>query len=44
MLGQSTTDKITSDLLRPIRLTKGFMAWMGFLGVSLVVCLGAYFI
>ncbi|HZK68997.1 MAG TPA: NrfD/PsrC family molybdoenzyme membrane anchor subunit [Paludibacter sp.] len=44
MLGQSTTDKITSDLLRPIRLTKGFMAWMGFLGVSLVVCLGAYVI
>ncbi len=42
MLEQSTTDKITSDLLRPIRLTKGFMAWMGFLGVSLVVCLGAY--
>lgn len=44
MLEQSTTDKITSDLLRPIRLTKGFMAWMGFLGVSLVVCLGAYVI
>jgi Ni/Fe-hydrogenase subunit HybB-like protein len=44
MLGQSATDKITSDLLRPIRLTKGFMAWMGFLGVSLVVCLGAYVI
>ncbi len=44
MLGQSTTDKITSDLLRPIRLTKSFMAWMGFLSISLVVCLGAYVI
>lgn len=37
-----STDKITSDLLRPIRLNKSFMIWMGFLGVSLVVCLGAY--
>ncbi len=36
------TDKITSDLLRTIRLNKSFMIWMGFLVVSLVVCLGAY--
>jgi molybdopterin-containing oxidoreductase family membrane subunit len=42
MLEQSKIDKITTDLLRPIRLNKGFMAWMGFLGVSLVVCLSAY--
>jgi molybdopterin-containing oxidoreductase family membrane subunit len=42
MLEQSKIEKITSDLLRPIRLSKSFMAWMGFLGVSLVVCLGAY--
>ena len=42
MLEQSKKDKITSDLLRPIRLNKGFMAWMGFLGVSLVVCFSAY--
>ncbi|MEI8086350.1 MAG: NrfD/PsrC family molybdoenzyme membrane anchor subunit [Paludibacter sp.] len=42
MLEQSKIDKITSDLLRSIRLNKSFMIWMGFLGVSLFVCLGAY--
>lgn len=42
MATKSNTDKITSDLLRPIRLNKSFMIWMGFLGVSLVICLGAY--
>ncbi|MDP4240756.1 MAG: NrfD/PsrC family molybdoenzyme membrane anchor subunit [Bacteroidota bacterium] len=35
-------DKITADLLRPIRLNKAFIAWMGILGVSLVLCLYAY--
>lgn len=42
MLEQSKIDKITSDLLSSIRLNKSFMIWMGFLGVSLFVCLGAY--
>ena len=42
MLDQSKTDKITSDLLRSIRMNKSFMIWMGFLSVSLIVCLGAY--
>ncbi len=42
MLEQSKIDKITSDLLGSIRLNKSFMIWMGFLGVSLFVCLGAY--
>lgn len=42
MLDQSKKEKITSDLLRPIRLTTSFKAWMGFLTVSLFVCLGAY--
>ena len=42
MATKSNTEKITSDLLRPIRLNKSFKIWMGFLGVSLVVCLGAY--
>ena len=36
------TDKITTDLLRTIRLNKSFLIWMGFLVVSLLVCLGAY--
>lgn len=42
MATKSNTEKITTDLLRPIRLTKSFIIWMGFLGVSLLVCLGAY--
>ena len=42
MSNQLKTDKITTDLLRSIRLNKSFMIWLGFLGVSLVICLGAY--
>ena len=42
MLDQARTDKITADLLRPIRMNKSFILWMGVLGVSLVVCLYAY--
>lgn len=42
MTDQTKFDKITSELLRPIRLNKSFLIWMGFLGVSLIVCLGAY--
>jgi len=37
-----TFDKITSDLTHHIRINKGFLAWMGFLTVSLLVCLYAY--
>ena len=42
MLDQIKYDKITSDLLRPIRLNKSFILWMGVLGVSLLICLYAY--
>ena len=42
MSNQARTDKITADLLRPIRLNKAFILWMGVLGVSLVICLYAY--
>ena len=42
MLDQIKYDKITSDLLRPIRLNKAFIIWMGVLGVSLLICLYAY--
>ena len=42
MLDQSKLDKITSDLLRPIRMNKAFVIWMGFLGVSFLGCLYAY--
>jgi len=44
MSDQTRTDKITADLLRPIRLNKAFILWMGVLGVSLLVCLYAYFL
>lgn len=42
MSDQLKIDKITTDLLRSIRLNKSFLIWFGFLGISLVVCLGAY--
>jgi molybdopterin-containing oxidoreductase family membrane subunit len=42
MLEQSKKDKVTSDLLASIRLTNSFKAWMAFLSISLLVCLGAY--
>ena len=37
-----TFDKITSDLTHHIRINKGFLIWMGFLTVSLLICLYAY--
>jgi len=42
MSDQINYEKITSDLLRPIRLNKAFILWMGLLGVALVICLYAY--
>lgn len=42
MPGQKNLDKITSDLLKPIRFNLNFKIWMGFLTISLLVCLYAY--
>jgi len=42
MSDQTRTEKITADLLRPIRLNRAFILWMGVLGVSLLICLYAY--
>lgn len=42
MIDHSKIDKITSDLLQPIRLNKSFFVWMGFLSIALVICMGAY--
>jgi len=42
MSGQNNLDKITTDLLRPIRFNKSFNIWMGFLTISLFICLYAY--
>jgi Ni/Fe-hydrogenase subunit HybB-like protein len=36
------SDKLTSDLLKPIRLNTSFIIWMGFLTISLLICLYAY--
>jgi len=44
MSDKNNSEKIITDLLGHIRLTKGFMAWMGLLSVALVVCLYAYFL
>ncbi|MCX6268009.1 MAG: polysulfide reductase NrfD [Bacteroidetes bacterium] len=37
-----TFDKLTSDLTHHIRINKGFLIWMGFLTISLFICLYAY--
>lgn len=42
MLDQTKSDKITSDLLRHIRLNKSFIIWLGVLGVAFLVCIYAY--
>jgi len=42
MPAQKNLDKITSDLLKPIRFNLSFKIWMGFLTISLLVCFYAY--
>jgi molybdopterin-containing oxidoreductase family membrane subunit len=37
-------DSIAADILRPVGITQGFVVWMGFLGVSLMGCIYAYYI
>ena len=37
-----TFDKILNDLTHHIRINTGFLLWMGFLSVSLLICLYAY--
>jgi Ni/Fe-hydrogenase subunit HybB-like protein len=40
----SAFDKITRDLTGHIRMNKGYLAWMTFLTVSLMICLYAYYL
>lgn len=35
-------DKISADVLRPVRQNRTFIIWMGFLGIALIICLYAY--
>lgn len=44
MSDKKSTEKIIADLLGHIRISKSFLTWMGFLSVSFVVCLYAYFL
>ena len=39
---KTTIDQLISDLTHHIRINKGFVIWMGFLVLSLFVCLYAY--
>lgn len=42
MSEQQNLEKITTNLLKPIRFNMGFKIWMGFLTISLLICLYAY--
>jgi Ni/Fe-hydrogenase subunit HybB-like protein len=42
MTGPKQLDKITDDILRPVRFNLSFKIWMGFLTISLLICLYAY--
>ncbi len=37
-------DSIAADILRPVGISKGFLIWMGFLIISLLGCIYAYYI
>ncbi len=39
---QAKIDSLATDILRNVRINKGFILWMGFLTVALVLCLYAY--
>lgn len=40
----SLLDRLSTDILRPVRINKGFILWMGVLMAGLAVCLFAYVI
>ena len=42
MKANLTPEKITADILRPVGISKEFLAWMTFLIIALGVCLYAY--
>jgi molybdopterin-containing oxidoreductase family membrane subunit len=39
---QGLLDRLSSDILRPVRISKGFIIWMGVLTIGLAACLYAY--
>ena len=43
-LNDKRLDSIAADILRPVGISKGFLIWMGFLGISLLGCMYAYYL
>ena len=43
-LNTEKLDSIATDILRPVGISKGFLIWMGFLSISLLGCIYAYYI
>jgi Ni/Fe-hydrogenase subunit HybB-like protein len=43
-LNNKKLDSIAADILRPVGISQGFIIWMGFLGISLMGCIYAYYI
>ena len=43
-LKDNQLDSIAADILRPVGISKGFLTWMGFLSISLLGCIYAYYI
>jgi len=43
-LNDKKLDSIAADILRPVGITQGFIVWMGFLGISLLACIYAYYL
>ena len=43
-LNDKRLDSIAADILRPVGISKGFLIWMGFLSISLLGCVYAYYI
>jgi Ni/Fe-hydrogenase subunit HybB-like protein len=41
---EATLNKVAGDILRPVRISNGFLAWITFLFLTLAVCLYAYYI
>lgn len=41
---EEAINRVAADVLRPVRINKGFLIWMGFLSISLALCLYAYVI
>ena len=41
---EATLNKVAGDILRPVRISNGFLAWITFLFLTLAVCLYAYYL